>query len=67
MALFEEFVGKGVVVFYDDGAAQNNVKRKAGKLEEIREGFIVIAESDTGIKMMMPIDRIIRVELHNSL
>lgn len=61
--MFEEFVGREIVLFYDDGAAQNNVKRKEGRLEEVKEGFVVMVELNTGIKMLMPVDRIVRVEL----
>jgi hypothetical protein len=60
---FEEFLNKGVVIFFDDGSAQNNVKRKSGIVSELSDNMVMIVEDVTLTKMIFPRERIIRMEL----
>ena len=61
--VFEEFLNKRVVLFFDDGSAQNNVKRKSGTVLEIALEMVLILEDDTLKKVIFPRERIIRMEL----
>ena len=45
------------IIFFDDG---NSIKRKAGYITKIEEGFIYFSEN--GKNQLIPICRIIRIE-----
>jgi hypothetical protein len=62
---FEEFLNRKVVVFFDDGSAQNNVKRKCGIVSELSDNMVMIVEDVTLTKMIFPRERIIRMELES--
>lgn len=62
--VFEEFLDKQVIVYFDDGGNVDNVKRKVGVVLELSDKLIMIMENQTDTKMIFPIDRIIRVELN---
>jgi hypothetical protein len=61
--VFEEFLNKRVIVFFDDGGTVDNVKRKQGTVTELSDNMIMIVEDQTSVKMIFPRERIIRVEL----
>lgn len=60
---FDEFINKGVVVFFDDGSTNDNVKRKSGIVMELSDNMIMLVEDVTMTKIIFPRERIIRVEL----
>jgi hypothetical protein len=60
---FEEFLNRQVVVFFDDGSAQNNVKRKSGIVAELSDNMVMLIEDGTLTKIIFPRERIIRMEL----
>lgn len=59
--MFSDYVGKEVVIFYDDGGKENNIRRREGIFSGLYDNFIVFEEESKII--VMPLERIIRIEI----
>lgn len=60
--MFDNFISKKVVVFFDDGSVHDNVKRKSGTFLELKEGLVVIEEDNSLVQMIIPLTRVVRIE-----